>query len=280
MFLVSAIAKAWEGEAFADMLLLYGPQWFSIGAPVLITIEAIIGTSLLLRIYPNKAACTADAFLIVVSAIFAYGVIARGIEDCGCFGALSRIYTGRPWITFARNALFILISIPAIVYPPKESGKYLIPKLLLITLVSASACFICGLSMRNSFELPDIASRHTDSREQTMDKLNNIYPFSQDSVYIVYLFSFSCAHCQNSFANVQQFEQFKIVDKVLGIAIDDAEAMERFYRIYQPQIEIITIPHDAMSDITGQLPVALLIQNNAIQRAESGSVTSPGIFIE
>jgi hypothetical protein len=113
-----------------------------------------------------------------------------------------------------------------------------------------------------------------------MQKLNALYPFDADSTYIVYLFSFSCAHCQNSFANVQQYQQFALADKVLGIAIDDAEAQERFYRIYQPVIEIITIPNDEMSHITGQLPICMLIREGKIKQVESGSVTSPGIFLK
>ena len=89
MFLVSAFAKAWDGESFADMLLQYGPSWFSIGAPIVIATEAILGMLLLLRVSPRRCAYAADVFLITVSAIFAYGVLAKGIEDCGCFGALS-----------------------------------------------------------------------------------------------------------------------------------------------------------------------------------------------
>ena len=72
VFLVSAYAKAWDAEAFADMLLQYGPQWFSIGAPIIILIEAILGMALLLRINPKWNAICADAFLIVVSIIFSY----------------------------------------------------------------------------------------------------------------------------------------------------------------------------------------------------------------
>ena len=280
MFLVSAFAKAWDGEAFADMLLLYGPQWFSIGAPVIIMIEAVLGMFLLLRVHPRITAVAADAFLIVVSAIFAYGTLALGIEDCGCFGALSRLYTGKPWMTFARNGVFLLISVPAWIYPAKDYENHQLPKLIASLITASAACFICGLAMHRTFDLPDISSTKFDTRNQTMEKLCNIYPFSSDSTYVVYLFSFSCVHCQNSFANVQQFEQLHLADKVLGIAMDDAEAQERFYRIYQPQISIMSIPHDTMTQITGQLPVLLLIKDNRIESVESGSVTSPGIFLE
>lgn len=279
MFLVSAFAKAWDAEAFAQMLLLYGSKLFGIGAPIIIMIEAILGMSLLLRIYPRWMAASADIFLIAVSAIFSYGVLAKGIEDCGCFGALSRLYTGAPWMTFVRNAVFLVISIPALRYRADEDG-FCWPKALATVVVASMACFAAGLSMRKSFELPKWSSVQKDNWEQTMTKLNAIYPFSADSTYVVYLFSFSCAYCQNSFANVEQYQQFGLMDKVLGIAIEDEEQQERFCRIYRPEIPILTIPHDQMSDMTGSLPIAIYIKDGKIKDVEGGGVTSPGIFLK
>ena len=279
MFLVSAFAKAWDAEAFADMLLQYGQPWFGIGAPIIIAVEAVLGMTLLMRVAPRWTAIAADAFLVTVSAIFAYGLLAKGITDCGCFGALSKLYTGKPWMTFTRNALFGLISVPAIM-DGSQNNKNLWPKICATLLVTAVACFICGLSMRKSYQLPNWSTVKTDSREQTMEKLMKVYPFNADSTYFVYLFSFSCAHCQNSFANVEQYQRLQLVDKVLGIAIDDEEAKERFFRVYRPEIEIITIENDTMANITGSLPIGLFIRGDSIKHTEVASITSPGIFVK
>lgn len=280
IFLVSSISKAWDAEAFADMLLQYGPQWFSIGAPIIIMIESVLGMVLLLRISPTWSAICADCFLVVVSVIFAYGVLTKGIGDCGCFGVLSILFTNKPWMTFVRNALFIVISIPAILESSKEiKGSHI--KVIVIIFVVGLSCFICGLSMNKSYKLPKISSaKVTNNRNNMMDKLKDIYSFQSDSSYIVYLFSFTCPHCQNSFANVQQFQQFNVVDKVIGISIQDQEAMERFYRIYNPEIEIITISKEEMQHITNQLPMGLSIKKNSIVKVEVGRITSPGLFIE
>lgn len=85
MFLVLAFAKAWNAEAFADMLLLYGPEWFSIGAPVIIFIEAVMGMLLLLRVRPQWSTIAAVAFLVTVSVIFAYGVAFQGYSGLRLF---------------------------------------------------------------------------------------------------------------------------------------------------------------------------------------------------
>lgn len=279
IFIVSAFAKAWDAEAFTDMLLQYGPQWFSIGTPIIILIESILGMSLLLRILPKWSAICADCFLVVVSAIFAYGVLFKGIEDCGCFGIFSKLFTSKPWMTFVRNAIFIGISIPALLDSSKTiQGSWL--KAVAIIFIVGLSCFICGLSMGKSYKLPKISSvKVTNSRYMMMEQLKDIYPFQSDSSYVVYLFSFTCPHCLNSFANVQQFQQFNVVDKVIGISIREQEAMERFYSIYNPEIEIITISKEQMQKITNQLPIVLLIRDNSIVKTEIGRVTSPGIFL-
>ena len=279
IFLFSALAKAWDAEAFADMLLLYGPQWFSIGVPIIIMIEAVLGMALVMRVQTKWSAIAADCFLVVVSAIFAYGVLAKGIQDCGCFGIFSKMFTGKPWVTFVRNLLFMAISIPAILDTNREV-RNLYPKTCLTILVAAIACFICGLSMRKSYSLPKISDVKSNDRSKVMAKLNEIYSFNSDSTYVVYLFSFTCPHCQNSFANVQQFQQFNVVDKVVGIAVEDQEAQERFYRIYKPEIDIITIPREQMEQITNQLPIGMSIKENAIKKVEAGFITSPGLFIK
>lgn len=279
IFLISAFAKAWDAESFSDMLLQYGPQWFSIGTPIIISIEVILAIALLLRIYPMRTAFCADCFLVIVSIIFAYGVLAKGIEDCGCFGAFSKLFVSKPWMTFVRNILFLGISIPIFLYKD-TSEKFIWQKGLITLFITAAACFVCGLSMKKSYTLPKISAVKVDNKAKILEKLNEIYTFNEDSTYIVYLFSFSCHHCQNSFANVQQFQQFNAVDKVIGIAMEDQEAMERFYRIYKPEIEIITIPKDKMTSITNQFPVGLFIKEKSIIKTEIGSITSPGLFIK
>lgn len=278
-FIVSAFAKAWDAEVFADMLLQYGPQWFSIGAPIIIFIESVLGMALLLRILPRWSAVCADCFLIIVSLIFAYGILVKDIDDCGCFGIFSRISTSKPWMTFVRNALFIGISAPVILDPsPKAQGSWI--KVIAMIFMVGLSCFVCGLSMNKSYRLPKLSSsKLTNNRNTMMDKLTDVYHFESESSYVVYLFSFTCPHCQNSFANVQQFQQFNVVDKVIGISILNQEAMERFYRIYHPEIEIITISKEEMQEITNQLPIVLLIKGNAIVKTEIGRVTSPGIFL-
>ena len=279
LFLVSAFAKAWDADAFGHMLLLYGPRWFGAFAPVIIFCEVVLGMCLLLHVRPKGAAVVADIFLLTVSAVFAYGVLFKGIQSCGCFGVLERYYTSKPWMTFARNSVFIALTLP-ILFAKPEKEQHLTQKLIAMLILASVACFICGLAMKKSFRLPRMRYEKRTTPEQVMAKIQDLYPFSADSTYAVYLFSFTCPHCMNSYANVAQYRQMGLVDKVLGIAVEDTEAQARFERIYKPDFEIITIPHDSMSHITHSLPLMLHIEGGTIRDIEAGFVLSPGLFME
>ncbi len=279
LFLVSAFAKAWNADVFGQLLLQYGPRWFGVLAPIIIFCEVVLGMCLLLRVRPKQAAIAADVFLVTVSAVFAYGVFAKGIHDCGCFGALDSFYDHKPWMTFVRNAVLMVLTLP-ILFTKQEKEEHLPQKLIAMILVSSVVCFVSGIAMHSSFRLPRLLSSEREDTEEMMAKLDRIYPFSADSSYIVYLFSFTCPYCQTNYANVAQYQQFGLADKVLGIAEENEEAQARFERIYRPQIAILTIPHDTMSQITHRLPVLLHIEGGEIQDIESGIILSPGLFIE
>ena len=279
MFLISALAKAWDADMFAFTLRQYGFPWFGVIAAVVIACEAVLGMCLLLQIRPKWSAIAADVFLVVVSAVFAYGVLAKGIEDCGCFGVLDSYHNAKPWVSFVRNAVFMVLTVP-ILMADQRVEKHLTGKLIAMVQILAIVCFISGLAMNRSFSLPRLGTEEGMNETEMMEKLQAEYPFSSDSTYVVYLFSFDCPHCQNFYANVEQYQQFGIVDKVIGIAVEHEEAQARFERIYQPKIEILMIPKSRMSAITPILPVAVHIAEGAIQEIEGGMIASPGIFME
>ena len=279
MFLVSALLKAWDADTFALTLRAYGFSLFGVWAPVIIVCEAVLGLCLLMQIRPKGSAIAADIFLLVVTAGFAYGVLAKGIQECGCFGVLDRYHTAKPWVSFVRNAVFILLTVPILLAPSKPE-KQLSRKLIVMVPVLAIIGFICGLAMKSSFSLPRLIEEEGLNETEMMAQLQAEYTFSSDSTYVVYLFSFTCPHCQNYYANIEQYQRFGLVNKVLGIAVENEEAQARFERIYQPEIEIITIPKSRMSAITHILPMAVHIADGAIQEIEDGFIPSPGIFME
>lgn len=276
VFLVSGFAKAWSAGDFADTVLQYGPAWFSVFAPLIILSELVLGTMLMCNLYTQWVSLMSAIFLIVVSLIYAYGILFLGITDCGCFGSIDILRT-KPWVTYCRNSVLIILSLTLWRY---NTSKVIHPlrKLVLVFAVTIVGCFLTGMTLGTSYTLPKIHLTHFKPISTHDFGMDDIVSFSSDSVYAVYLFSFTCPHCQNAFANVEQYQTMHVVDKVLGIAIADSVAQEVFDQLYHPVIDIITIPSEQMSSLTHSLPMLMLIENDTIRNAVEESVSSPGIL--
>ena len=92
VFVVSALMKAAEITAFATLISMYGivkePGAVLTLASVIVLAEAALGGLALAGIRWRGA--TQGLILLMLAgftAVFAYGLIARGITDCGCFGS-------------------------------------------------------------------------------------------------------------------------------------------------------------------------------------------------
>lgn len=279
VFLVSAFAKAWAGNEFANIVIQYGADWFSIFAPLIIAIETILAAMLLLRIHTKEVSLIAAFFVFGISLVYLYGIVIKGVTDCGCFGALKALNM-RPIGTFIRNGILIGLCIVGYWFDDNQyvSKKW---KMAILVLLVGCSMFICGLDMSKSFQLPNIEALHKRANLSLKESgLNEVLPLSPDSTYAVYLFSYTCVFCQNSFANVEQYQRIKDIDKVYGLAVENKEGEERFMRIYKPTIPIYSIPETDMQKLVAELPVFLIIDNGEIVHTEVGSVISPFISVE
>lgn len=275
-FLISGFAKAWVGNDFADIVLQYGFSWLPALVPALIAIELLLAMALLLRIYPKYTCWATSAFLVGLSLFYLYGVLFRDITDCGCFGPFHQL-SNAPWKTFVRNGVLLTLAMAGAYSSHNESGIKSW-KVVLTMLVIALSTFVCGLSMSQTYRLPQLPGRKMETHI-TVEQLglDEHFSFDADTTYVVYLFSYTCSHCQNSYANVEQYQRLNLA-QVYGLAVANPEGRERFMRIYEPTIPISEIEEDKMSEISNALPVLLIIRNGEVVNSEVGHVTAPGIF--
>lgn len=278
VFLVSAVAKAWGANDFADIVLQYGAPWLTGFVPVLIAVETLLAILLLMRVAPRYTGIASAAFVAGVSAVFLYGVLFRGVTDCGCFGSISWLQMNPVWV-FVRNAGLLLLSLPIILW---DDCELRLPpyKAALLAVVTSVVTFVAGLAMSSTFQLPRLGDTRAAERMSVEDSGLAAYlpALSPDSVYAVYLFSYTCAHCQNSYANAEQYYTMHVVDRAFGLAIADSAGRERFERLYQPTMPVYEVSEEQMASLTTGLPLLLIIRNGKVDASEGGSITSPGIF--
>ena len=276
IFMLSGILKAFSTSAFADLMSSYGAAWFGLAAPLVIAIELFLGMLLIFDALPRLISTISVAFIVLVSAIFLYGILCRGITDCGCFGPLTWLNT-RPWITFARNALIIALLIPSLCRP-QEGAPLTIPSVLCMAIATVVLMYMCGYSMHGAKCLQR-AQKPYEPRPLAEHPLAQFISCDPDSTYLVFAFSYGCPYCQNSIGNVNQFTSMHVVDRVIGLAIEDSVGRERFDRIFDYNFRIKEIPDIEMYKITSSLPVTFYIRHDSIINALAGSVTTPALSI-
>lgn len=271
VLVVSAAAKATGTAAFANLLGQYGFMWLGYLAPIIILVELLVGLLLVFDIKSRRVAAATIALICLFSAVFAYGLIHLGIRDCGCFGPLTFLNQA-PWFTFTRNGVLVALLIPSLFYPddPKQSSK---DTVVFMAVVVSIVLFICGFSFRGA----DCLQRDEITTEQTAisPALREIVDVHADSTYLVYAFSYDCPFCLNSIGNVNQFVTMHAVDRVVGIAVEDDEAAERFNRLFKVDFPIKEISALKMLTLSHHLPVAWLIQGDSVRTTFRGQVPTP-----
>ena len=276
VFLVSSLLKAIDTANFANLMSQYGIPWFGYFAPFLILLETILALLLIYNVCPRIASVITMVFLVAVSLIFLYGWIHRGIRNCGCFGAITWL-NSKPWFTFVRNGILLAFLIPSIL-KPQQGASHSISVIVFMAVIGIMVMFMCGFSMHGAKCLQK-QQKSFEPVHLSDSKLSNLVSCSSDSTYMVFAFSYNCPYCQNSIGNVNQYQQMGYVDKVIGIAVEDSKARERFERLFETNFMIKELSHWTMAHLTNTLPTVYIIRQDSIVSQYSGLVISPALLL-
>ena len=275
IFLLSGLLKATNTAAFADLMSQYGATWLGLGAPLIILAEIIIGLLLVFGFFPKYTAVAASAFLLIVSGVYLYGIYAKGITDCGCFGPLTWL-NSKPWITFLRNAVLLGLLVPSVL-TSDATRQASTSTITFMAVIATIVMFMCGFSMHGArclqkqhiFQAKALA-------ESPLAEYVTVHP---DSTYLVFAFSYSCPYCQNSIGNVNQYVPMGMADRVIGLAVEDSVARERFERLFETDFEIREISAMQMYRLSNTMPTTFFIRHDSIVSQYSGMVVSPALLL-
>ena len=150
VFLVSGFAKALDVSAFADVIASYGFAVIRFMAVPVVIAEIIIGLLLVLRIGEKTTALIATVLLVVFTLIYSYGLIFKGVEDCGCFGNIKALNSS-PVLLYVRNAILIFLAVDVYRFSSDE-WKASLTTVAIMMLVIIIASFISGYTSDNFFK--------------------------------------------------------------------------------------------------------------------------------
>jgi len=276
VFLLSALLKAIDAAAFADLMSSYGAQWFGFGAPIIIFTEFILGVLLIFDVKPRGLSFAASLFILLVSSVFFYGLICKGITDCGCFGPLKWL-NAKPGLTFLRNGVLLALLIPSLL-KPQQSASLSTSTIVFMAVIGIAVMFMCGFSMHGAKCLQK-QQKSFEPIPLSESQLSDLVSCASDSTYMVFAFSYNCPYCQNSIGNVNQYQQMGYVNKVIGLAVEDAKARERFDRLFEINFTINEVSQWTMANLTNTLPTVYFIRHDSIIDQYSGLVVSPALLL-
>lgn len=277
IFLISGYAKSGDSAYFSNLLTYYGAIGMGWLALAIIPIELALGWLLVLQIHRRVVALISATFLLCVSLGFAYGIIFHGVYNCGCFGHLDILNFG-PAGTFIRNAL-LLGALGIVAWQSDREGRWAMWKTALLALGLTVGGVICGLTFGTS----DVwAARKYKFLMQPLEQtaLKDYIHTDYDSTYLVFAFSYSCPHCNQSMGNVALCAQTQVVDHVIGLALEDSTE-ESAFRAFYPA-DMFPIHNLSMEQIIAltdnKLPMAYWIRHDSVLLVSHGEMLPPRLL--
>ena len=276
IFLLSGFAKSMDVGYFADIIVQYGFRQFYHVAPAIILVEIAVGLALIFGIRIKMAAITGFILVATFTMIYSYGLLFRGVEDCGCFGRIRFLNTS-PILLYVRNILLMA----ALFFLARQRVDVSQPATFLVAAAFVVAMSVSGFLCGHTFSKPQSLRYVSEFNPQPLSQhvLHKFVHTYRDSTYLVVAFSYTCPHCINSIGNLEQYERFGIVDRIIGLCPENVEAEHHFIEIFQPSFQIIKYPMDELGRLTADFPVSYFIRNDSIVNAWAGEVPSAYFFL-
>jgi uncharacterized membrane protein YphA (DoxX/SURF4 family) len=270
-FVISGIGKLLDVSSFLLTVMSYGVPdeamtYVAIAVPPL---EILLGLGLLLFVRTRLLAGISMLLLLLFTAGFAYAHFAKGVSDCGCFGAISALETP-PLLSFGRNAVFFVLALLLFRKPlPPTPAPW---RLGLLWVIGAVSFALSGVSS----VYPLFSPEPWLNKKVQDTPLNRMIHTNPDSTYLVFAMSVTCPHCWNATENVKAYKTTKKVDEIfaLGVGTDSAAAIYKSH--FNPNFDIRLVSNKEMANITGgYIPKVFFVRRDSVVRIQKWEISSP-----
>lgn len=271
-FILSGIGKILNTGNFFNLLMSYGFGNFSYLAPLICIGEILFGLLFLLRIQIKKSAFLSLIVLTIFTIANTYAHFFKGINDCGCFGEINFLKSSY-YVSLIRNIVFILISLVIYTYANNNTTPIQKWKIVTIFCITILSSIIAGFTINKPFII------HEPFLNKPIQEtpLANYITTSEDSTYLIFVFSYSCSHCWNATENIKSYVETNTIDNVIGIAINNNER-ELFYSNLKPNFKIITMTKNSPRLKLNKTPITFFVKKNTVTIVKEGDVVSPYTF--
>lgn len=273
VFLLSGMGKMMNAGGFGELISSYGLEWFSILSPLIVMAELLVGLCLLLQISTRLFALIGMLMVAVFTLAFLYGNVVHGIEDCGCFGDIG---TKMPsWLTYVRNVLLLVLCWVIIKHGDRKMHHNTLKWSIVGVLMVICAFWTGNTWHLSSFYANEFARPHEllnlKVQETPLDKYLHI---SNDSTYVVWVFSHSCGACANGVENIKHYQK-GVADRLMPLCV--TKPTKRKNALLGIDFEAKYVG-DGLQGFIKVLPTLLYVQDGRIRFVIEGSVPNVYLF--
>lgn len=244
-FLVTAAMKAWNLEGFGVQISAYGvvkdAGLVTLSAYAAVTIETLLGAALVAGARLKGLTYLAVTGLtLVFSGLILYGWLAKGIEDCGCFGDFIKM---GPRTSLAKNGVLLALLAVAWVGVRAPLGA---PKRRRLgwefAIAGIVAVLVVGLvgQLQARGDAPDVLVQVDDDPEKR--KLARFrFEVEGETIdlgegeYLVAMLSATCEHCQASVPAMNALYNDPDLPRLVALMMGSEEDLEFFRTLTDPQ---------------------------------------------
>jgi hypothetical protein len=110
--------------------------------------------------------------------------------------------------------------------------------------------------------------------------LEKFVALSEDSTYLIFTFIYTCHYCQNSVANLNEYEKTGVVDKVIGLTIKDSIGTKFFIENYSPDFSVVECNTVEFLQFNSRFPTSFYIKDNIIKKVFRGELPVSNKFFK
>lgn len=209
------------------------------------------------------------------TAIYTFGLLSEGIEECGCFGDTG-LLSSTPAALYLRNAVMMCMLLPGSLAHGDTDSRPTTPAWV----IAASATAICAFVSGYTFRIPKSAIRHKEPEAVAVSDspLTEFIHTDPDSTCIVFTFSYTCPHCLNSIANLKEYARTGAAGRVIALSSGDSAAEQRFREAFAPNFEIQNHGRELLK-VTRNFPCTFFIEGDSIRRTIRGTLPAPQLTV-
>lgn len=282
LFLGAGLVKAVDIHLFMTQMRAYGvishPVLLLISSWGMIALQCTLGMALIVYYRPKWTLTTAFFLWLILLGGTVWAWTRGSTDECGCYGSWLKITPGQAAI---ENAIFLFLTVMALIKAPFRSGQKELPKIAAISttlVISLVLPVFFGASV-SEITQAGYGMNKIDLGEVKLRGLENL-DFGSGT-YLLLLMSTDCHHCLELLPEFEALAEKPDMPEMAALCLNEEDQRRRFVEEFQPLFPICRVSDDLFWKLlgNGDIPRLLLVRRGKIEKTWDQTVPEPGMIL-